>query len=103
MDQTLVHTVFFWLKNPSNKEDSEALLNGLKELKKINLIQKAYIGSPADTNRAVIDNTYHFSITFVFANPKDQEIYQDHEDHHVFIKNCSHLWEKVQVYDALAV
>lgn len=96
----VVHTVFFWLKEKENREHQDALQEGLKELSKINLIKTAYIGRPANTNREVIDSSYSFSLTFVFNNSADQDAYQVHPDHYIFINNCSSLWEKVVVYDA---
>ncbi len=95
-----VHTVFFWLKDKTNETDHKALHEGLLELSKIDLIQTAYVGVPADTNRAVIDSSYQFSITFVFDTPEQQAGYQTHPDHLAFVDKCSHLWEKVVVYDA---
>jgi hypothetical protein len=96
----IVHTVYFWLKEKDNQEHQNALHAGLLELAKIDLIKTAYIGRPAGTNREVIDSTYSFSLTFIFDNLADQDEYQVHPDHYVFINNCSHLWEKVVVYDA---
>lgn len=100
LNSGFVHTVFFWLKNNEKQEDVQMLHDGLKELAKIDLIKSAYIGRPADTNREVIDSSFDFSITFIFDNKADQDVYQDHADHHVFINSCNHLWQKVQVYDA---
>ncbi|UTA69935.1 Dabb family protein [Emticicia sp. 21SJ11W-3] len=95
-----VHTVFFWLKDKTNEADHKELHAGLLELSKIDLIQTAYVGLPADTNRAVIDSSYQFSITFVFDTPEQQAAYQTDPDHLAFVEKCSHLWEKVVVYDA---
>ena len=99
----LVHTVFFWLKEKENPEAQAALAAGLKALATIDLIAQAYVGTPADTRRPVIDHTYDFSITFVFASEADQTAYQTHPDHLVFIDQCAHLWERVVVYDAVAL
>lgn len=96
----LVHTVFFWLKEPLNETHKAALYAGLSDLAKINLIKTAFIGKPAATDRPVIDNTYSFSITFVFENNTDQMVYQSHPEHLLFIEKCQHLWETVKVYDA---
>lgn len=96
-----VHTVFFWLLDSNNKDSRLKLENGLRKLAEITEIKQAFIGQPAPTNRDVIDNSYDFSITFIFENAADQEIYQDHADHHLFINECSSLWKKVQVYDAI--
>ncbi len=97
-----VHTVFFWLKEKNNQEHYKALHNGLLELSKIDLIQTAYVGKVADTNREVIDSSYDFSITFIFDTKENQDAYQTNEDHYKFIEKCSQYWSKVQVYDALS-
>jgi hypothetical protein len=99
----LVHTVFFWLKEKDNAEAQAALAAGLKALATIDLIAQAYVGTPAETRRPVIDHTYDFSITFVFATEADQTAYQTHPDHLVFIDQCAHLWDRVVVYDAVAL
>ncbi len=100
LQKGFVHTVFFWMKNPDNQEDKAAFHTGLLKLAEIENIQTAYIGQAAATDREVIDNTYQFSITFIFDSKANQDIYQDHPDHHAFINNCSQYWERVLVYDA---
>ena len=101
LQKGFVHTVFFWLNEPQNTAHKAALHAGLLKLSEISVIKTAYIGQPADTNRAVIDASYDFSITFVFDTEADQDVYQIHPDHLAFIENCSMLWQKVQVYDAI--
>lgn len=97
----IVHHVFFWLKNPDSKEDLAKLLAGLQSLRRIKVIKKMHIGVPASTEkRDVVDNSYHASELMFFDNLADQKIYQDHPIHQKFIKDCSHLWDKVVVYDA---
>ncbi len=97
-----VHTVFFWLKEQDNDQARQALHAGLKELAKIDQIQTAYVGAPAPTRRPVIDHSYDFSLTFVFPDKATQDAYQVHPDHLVFIEKCAHLWDKVQIYDAVS-
>ena len=99
-DKKIVHHVFFWLKNPSSKEDLDKLLAGLKTLEKIKKVRKLYIGVPASTEkRDVVDNSYHASELMFFDNLEDQKAYQDDPVHKKFVEDCSHLWEKVIVYD----
>lgn len=100
LKQGLVHTVFFWLKE-SNEQNKIALRTGLNALAEIDLISHAYVGEPAGTAREVIDGSYDISLTFIFPDRPTQDAYQTHPDHLKFIKNCSHLWKRVQVYDAL--
>ena len=97
-----VHTVFFWLKNPDSAADKAQLQAGLHTLSKIDEIKTAYIGQPASTNRGVIDTTYNLSLTFIFDNKADQDIYQTHPTHLAFVATCEHLWERVVVYDAVS-
>jgi hypothetical protein len=100
MATPIIHHVFFWLKNPSSKEDLERLLKGLNSLKSIDVIQTIHIGVPAATEkRPVIDDSYSASELLIFDNLDAQRIYQEHPVHQQFIADCSKLWEKVIVYD----
>jgi hypothetical protein len=100
----LVHHVFFWLKNPDSKEDLAKLLAGLQTLRKIETIRKINIGVPASTEkRDVVETTYHASELMFFDDLAGQKTYQDHPIHQKFIADCSHLWDKVIVYDSMDV
>ncbi|HEX8313677.1 MAG TPA: Dabb family protein [Flavisolibacter sp.] len=97
---SIIHHVFFWLKNPSSKEDLDKLLAGVKTLKNIKTVRQLYVGVPAATEqRDVIDNSYHVSELMFFDDLDGQKAYQDDPIHQKFIKDCSHLWQKVVVYD----
>ncbi|MES1262772.1 MAG: Dabb family protein [Peristeroidobacter soli] len=100
----LVHHVFFWLKNPNSKEDLEKLLKGLRTLAKIETVRGVHFGVPASTEkRDVVDNSFSASEILFFDDTVGQKTYQDHPIHKQFVADCSHLWEKVVVYDAIAV
>ncbi len=100
----VIHHVFFWLKNRDSKEDLQKLIEGLQTLKKIETVQKIHIGVPASTElRPVVDGSYSASELLFFDDLAGQNTYQDHPIHQEFIKNCSHLWEKVIVYDSVDV
>jgi len=99
----LVHHVFFWLKNPESKEDLGRLLTGLRTLTKIETVRGAHFGVPASTEkRDVVDNSYSASEMLFFDDLAGQKAYQDHPVHKKFVEDCSHLWERVVVYDAVA-
>lgn len=95
-----IHHVYFWL-NPG--ADRAQLIAGLQALTSVTSIQQWHIGTPAATNRPVIDSSYAVSWMLQFATAADEAFYQDHPDHHRFVAECSHLWEKVVVYDSVAV
>ena len=99
----LVHHVFFWLKNPGSREDLSKLLAGLRTLTAIETVRGAHFGVPASTEkRDVVDNSYSASEVLFFDDTAGQKIYQDHEIHKKFVADCSHLWERVVVYDAVS-
>jgi hypothetical protein len=99
----LVHHVFFWLKNPDAKEDLARLLEGLRTLANIETVRGVHFGVPASTEkRDVVDNSFSASEILFFDDLAGQKGYQDHPIHKKFIADCSHLWERVVVYDALA-
>jgi hypothetical protein len=99
----LVHHVFFWLKNPGSTEDLAKLLAGLLTLADIETVRAAHFGVPASTEkRDVVDNSYSASEILFFDDEAGQKIYQDHPIHQQFVADCSHLWDRVVVYDAIA-
>lgn len=98
----IVHHVFFWLKNPGSKEDRDQLVKGVKTLSKIPTVQEIHVGIVASTEkRDVVDNSWGVSELMFFSDLKGQETYQSHPIHLEFIKNYSHLWDKVIVYDVV--
>ena len=101
--EMFIHHVYFWLKNEGNEEDKKKLVEGLRTLTKVKNIQMYHIGQPADTNREVIDRSYAISWMLVFKNKADQDSYQTDPIHLDFVKNYSHLWSKVIVYDSVNV
>jgi hypothetical protein len=98
----VIHSVFFWLKNPDSTEDRKALIKGLNSLRAIPEIQALHVGIPASTtSRDVIDSSYQVSELMFFNSVEDQNSYQSHPIHQQFVKDYAHLWRKVIVYDSL--
>jgi len=96
----MLHHVFFWLKNSDSDEDKHNLIEGLQGLKQTDTPTSIHIGVPAATPaRDVIDQSYDVSLLVTFANLNDHDRYQDHPAHLKFVEQCSHLWERVKVYD----
>ncbi len=97
-----IHTVFFWLKNPDTKSDREAFEKSLKKfIDQSEFIQTKHFGTPADTDRPVIDNSYTYCLMVSFASKEDHDKYQAEAGHKLFIEESSSLWDKVLVYDSV--
>ena len=77
-------------------------MTGLKTLAGIPLIKELYVGVLANTEkRDVVDASWQVSELMFFNDLNGQATYQQHPLHLDFIKNCSHLWAKVTVYDTM--
>jgi len=96
-----VHHVFFWLKEPKNQKANEQFVKGIRDLVKVPQIQSYHIGTPVESSRDVVDDSFTYSYMAFFKSKEDQNIYQTHPIHLKFIEDCQHLWEKVIVYDAM--
>ncbi|MEM9719740.1 MAG: Dabb family protein [Bacteroidota bacterium] len=98
------HVVFFWLKEPENPETRSFFLEVLNTfLDNTPGIMTRHIGSPAATNREVIDSSYTFSLILTFESKETQDAYQEHPAHKVFVEKCAELWDRVQVYDSVVL
>ncbi|WP_346859390.1 Dabb family protein [uncultured Draconibacterium sp.] len=99
---TLVHHVYFWLKEPKNEAHKNQLVKGANELLKIKSIKMSHIGFPAGTeNRDVVDHSYSVSYMVMFDSQADQDAYQVDPIHLKFVEENQHLWNKVIVYDSV--
>jgi len=98
-----VHHVFFWLKEPNNKEHHEIFQNALEKLVTIESIQSYHLGKPADTNREVIDSSYQYSLLTIFEEKAAHDSYQVDAVHDEFRKVASDLCSKVVVYDSVDI
>lgn len=101
MKNVFVHHVFFWLKDPKNAEGRTQFEKGLQGLITVPQIQSYHIGTPVESSREVVDDSFTYSYMAFFRNKEDQVIYQTHPIHLKFIEDCQHLWKKVIVYDAM--
>lgn len=97
----VIHHALFWLNNSGSLADRKQLVLGLETLRAIPQIRHLHIGLVAATEqRDVVDHSFDVSELMFFDNLSDQATYQSHPIHQAFIKNFSHLWRRVAVYDA---
>tara|TARA_Y100000815_G_scaffold275771_1_gene317248 strand:- start:12957 stop:13442 length:486 start_codon:yes stop_codon:yes gene_type:complete len=95
------HNVYFWFKEPNNEAHRQQMMASCRTLaRESQYIQTVHIGTPALSDRDVVDDSFTFSWVVTFANAADQAAYQTEPVHLKFIEEASHLWEKVLVYDS---
>ena len=76
LEGNFVHVVFFWLID-NTRETKEKFFDEVKKfIDNVDVIKTKHIGTPADTDRDVIDNTWSYSLVLSFESIKEQDIYQ---------------------------
>lgn len=98
------HNVFFWLKEPNNAQDCLVFTTALQKFLEASIYPTtAVITKPAYTQREIVNNSYTYGLLVSFENKEKHDLYQAEEAHQLFLKEASHLWEKVQIFDSLAL
>ena len=95
-----IHSVYFWLKDGLTDADREAFLDGVNAMGKIPTVTSFFLGTPAATDRPVIDRSYHYNLVVGFRDLAGHDAYQTHPLHDAFRENCGKFFARVQVYDA---
>ena len=101
MSGMFMHHVFFWLKEADDEKIKSDFRDALHKLASIETIRYKHIGTPAPTNREIIDNTYTFSLLVIFDDEKGHDIYQQHPIHDEFREKYADWWSRVQIYDTV--
>ncbi len=96
----VIHSVYFWLKPELSEQDRNAFWEGAKSLLTIRSVANGYVGKPAETeSRPIIDSSYDCALIVMFSDLEAHDVYQADPIHDAF-RTLSHLWERVQIYDA---
>ena len=94
-----IHSVYFWLRPNLSPEDLAAFRAGVHSLTTIGSVERSHVGTPADTDRPVIDHSYSYALIVFFRDKSAHDAYQTHPTHDVFRAECASFWSRVQVYD----
>jgi hypothetical protein len=99
--EIFLHHVLFYPKAGASPADLAQLREGLQKMQQIPTIRLAHIGTPAATDRAVIDRGYAYSWLCLFASAADELAYQEHPIHDEFRRDYARYWDRVVIYDAV--
>lgn len=94
-----VHCVYFWLRDDLSENDRATFVEGVTSLTTIETVRHGYVGTPASTDRPIIDRTYSYGLVCAFATQEDHDAYQDHPVHDDFRDTCATFWSDVRIYD----
>ncbi len=68
-------------------------------LTKIATVRHLWSGTPAMTQRDVVDNTYDVGLCVVFDDKAGYDVYASHPLHMQFVEKHRSAWQRIQVYD----
>ncbi|RYG20447.1 MAG: Dabb family protein [Chitinophagaceae bacterium] len=99
---TIVHVVYFWLKDGITASEEADFLRYFELLAKIPLVQTLNYGKPAATpERTVVDHSYTYNLIVTFKNLEDITAYGSHPEHTAGAEKFKKYWKRVEVKDTL--
>lgn len=102
MNNIFVHAVYFWLKEDITAEGREKFKLGVNSLLDTPGLTFGHVGTPASTDRPVIDRSYSYALLLVFNSQQEHDAYQETDaNHQLFISSCKEFWTKVQIFDSI--
>ena len=99
IEAPFIHSVYFWFKEGVSDEQLKAFYDGIKKLKKIEVIEAIYTGKPASTDRPIVEKGYDYAVIIHFRDLAAHDTYQKHPIHSELVEASSAIWEKVMVTD----
>jgi Stress responsive A/B Barrel Domain len=96
-----VHSVYLWLKPDLTENQRAEFWDGVRSLTTIESVRQGYVGTPASTDRPIIDRSYSCALVVIFDDEEGHDLYQDHPVHDKFREGCASYWSKVLIYDAI--
>ena len=96
-----VHAVYFSLRDDLSSAERKKFEAGLQSLCSINGVRQSYIGSPASTDRPVIDRNYSRALVLAFDSQDAHDAYQVDPVHDRFRDECGKFWTKVRIFDSI--
>lgn len=99
---TIVHAVYFWLKEGITAEEEKDFLQFFELLKTIPDLLSLQVGKPAATHpRPVVDNSFSYNLIVAFTTLDAVDVYENHPIHLKAIETYSKYWTKVEVRDTI--
>lgn len=94
-----IHSVYFRLRDDLTSAERGRFEKGIRSLASIETVKHGYIGSPAPTDRPIIDRDYTHALILVFADQRGHDDYQVHPVHDRFREQCAGYWSGIRIFD----
>lgn len=96
-----IHSVYFWLADDLSEENRARFVEQARALTTIESVRHGWLGTPAPTDRPVIERSYSYALTVVFDDQAAHDEYQVHPVHDRFRDECGSFWTRVLIYDSV--
>jgi hypothetical protein len=93
------HCVYFWLKEGLSPGEVAEFEKGLRSLTTISTVVHGFVGTPAATDRPIIDRSYSYGLVVAFRDEAGHDAYQVDPIHSAFRDGCAQYWRRVTIYD----
>ena len=104
MSQSLVHNVYFTLKDPTPESIARLVGQGHKYLSGHPGVEYFSMATLVeDLERPVNDRDFHVGLSVVFTDRAAHDTYQVSQRHVELIENNKETWSQVRVFDASVV
>ena len=97
----LIHAVYIWLKTGLSDVQLADHLSSLKALSQIPEASVFHVGTPAETDRPVIDRSYSYALVVGCNDEAALERYRNHPLHRAFGERVAVCWDRQIVYDSM--
>lgn len=96
-----LHSVYFWLKPELTQEHKDEFWKRIHAMADIPSVKFFFAGTPADTDRPIIDRSYSCKLVVGFDDVAGHDVYQEHPIHDDF-RVLADFWSKIVIYDAVS-
>ena len=62
------HTVVFWLKPDTPQQKVDAIIESIKSLEALPMVEKVMVGTAVMSDRAVVDDSFSIAFTMIFKD-----------------------------------
>ena len=97
------HVYFYPTESPSVTDQAELVEMCQNLLSTIPGVTSFALGTPAGTDRPVVDNDYIVALLLEFPDAAAEKEYQVHPQHLQFVAESRRLWSSVKVFDSNGV
>ena len=95
------HVVYFWLNEPQNQGARNQFEKAITLLVESSEYAHTYhLGKAVASDRAVVDDSFTYSLIINFESKADHDKYQVEPAHLKFVEENQNLWDRVIVYDS---